>query len=153
MLDSKSHRRFLLENAKYIASKCDDRLSRVIIAKDLTPDQRKERREKIVARKQQQGQNTANRQRPTLQTTPARQFPLSNPDVVEMQTEQQTPSPIRRIDGIQQTHYNVLQDSNLQNNSLYEQSTVVNIPDETTIMGGILTQEATSPNHPGIFEA
>lgn len=88
-----------------------------------------------------------------MQTTPARQFPLSNPDVVEMQTEQQTPSPIRRIDGLQQTHYNVLQDSNPQNNSLYEQSTVVNIPDETTIMGGILTQEATSPNHPGIFEA
>ena len=47
ILDSKAQRKFLIENAKHIPKKTQEKFQRVIIAKDLTPEQREERREKI----------------------------------------------------------------------------------------------------------
>ena len=44
VLDSKAQRKYLLENAKHIATKARSRFKQVIISKDLTVEQRKERR-------------------------------------------------------------------------------------------------------------
>ena len=47
ILDSKAQRKFLIENAKHIPKKTQENFQRVIIVKDLKPEQRRERREKI----------------------------------------------------------------------------------------------------------
>ena len=53
ILDSKAQRKFLLKNARFIGIRIPETYQRVIIAKDLTPEQRNERREKIKNKKQQ----------------------------------------------------------------------------------------------------
>ena len=55
ILDSKTQRKFLLDNARFIASKTTQRYQRAIISKDLTAEQRKERRERIQRRQQIRG--------------------------------------------------------------------------------------------------
>ena len=55
ILDSKAQRKFLLDNAGFIASKTTQRYQRVIISKDLTAEQRKEHRERVQRRQQLRG--------------------------------------------------------------------------------------------------
>ena len=61
-LDYKAQRNFLTENAKHIPKKTQENFQRVIIAKDLTPEQRKERREKIKSIKAKNNKKNKNNQ-------------------------------------------------------------------------------------------
>ena len=154
VLENKSSRKYLIENAKHIQSKTDEKYHRVIIAKDLTPEQRKVRRDKIQARRMAQqytGRPLTVQGRAGISQPPERrvQFPLSEPEIVEMQTEHQMPSPIQKEQVSQLSNYNM----NASNDqfSAYDQTTITNLSStDTTLPGGITTQPV-SPNHPGQF--
>lgn len=164
ILDSKAHRRYLLENAKNIPDRVRDRFTRVIIAKDLTPEQRKDRREKVVAKKkkrleQEQSQNLEQQ----METSPFRRFPLSNPGMLGEDTVQAMPSPIRGTAGHGLHHNNTLSDPNLTNfnthdqtNIFYDQTTMINMSatGDRTIPGGITGTNLvpTSPIHSGTLD-
>ena len=49
---NKSQRKFLLENARFISTKAERKLSKVVILKDLTPKQQAEREDKIKKKKE-----------------------------------------------------------------------------------------------------
>ena len=61
ILDSKVQRKFLIENAKHIPKKTQENFQRVIIAKDLTPEQRKkEGRKSNLSRQKNNKKNKDN---------------------------------------------------------------------------------------------
>ena len=155
VLLNKSDRKYMIENAKHIQNKTDVKYHRVIIAKDLTPEQRKERRDKIQARRmtqQDMGRPLTGQENTGIYHSPARRvhFPLSEPETVEMQTEDQMPSPIRN-DRVSQLSNYIMNASN-DYFTAYDQTTVINMSsNDTTLPGGITTQPV-SPNHPGQFD-
>ena len=155
ILDSKTDRKFLLENAKYIIDKTAAKFHRIIIAKDLTPEQRRERREKIVARRHaQRGNGDSRSGNGQDRLEEAAQFPLSEPEALEMQVEHLMPSPIPVEQPLQFPHYNTNTSSVLSQASAYDQSTVINVSStDVTMPGGISTQDIRpqSPSHPGQF--
>ena len=51
ILTERAHRKFILDNAKYIPSKVRFEFRNVIFSKDLTPQQREERRKQIATKK------------------------------------------------------------------------------------------------------
>ena len=53
ILTERAHRKFILDNAKYIPSKVRFEFRNVIFSKDLTPQQREERRKQIATKKEQ----------------------------------------------------------------------------------------------------
>ena len=96
ILDSKAQRKFLLDNARYIGTETTEAYKRVIIAKYLTPEQRKERGEKIKSRKRQTGDKpSASPTDVRAITTPNKQLVLNDPVpvVVEMALPGLPPSP------------------------------------------------------------
>ena len=52
ILTERAHRKFILDNAKYIPSKVNFKFRNVIFSKDLTPQQREERRKQIANKKE-----------------------------------------------------------------------------------------------------
>ena len=61
VLQSKAHKEYLLDNAKYIQEKAPQNMKKVIIVKDLTPGQRHERRETLASRRNSDQNNHPNR--------------------------------------------------------------------------------------------
>ena len=51
VLQSKAHKTYLLDNAKYIQEKAPQNMKKVIIVRDLTPGQRQERRDRFASRR------------------------------------------------------------------------------------------------------
>ena len=149
VLDSKAQRKFLLDNARHIPRKTNEAYHKVIISKDLTLQQREERREVLKTRKQQKTSQTAFQQATDHERSPGwgtspptRHFVLREPEnVVEMQVDR-LPSPIH----VANTEHSQLNQLNLSDGSLhtsvFEQSTVININDEDqTLPGGIPSQD------------
>lgn len=128
VLDSKSERKFLLDNAKFIEEKVPEKFKRVIISRDMTNAQRAER--KTHQRRNKYARQTAQ------QATPR--------SPVAMVTEQPVPSPIQNM-----PHVNILSDSHLipsgQNQEdLYNNTTVMQ--DETIPGGFTQSQGGFLPN-------
>ena len=154
ILDSKAQRKVLIENAKHIPKKTQEKFQRVIIAKDLIPGQRKERREKIKsikAKKQQKEQEQpASPMDARAVTPPTHQLIMRGPGIPSSDT---MPSPIRNVEtSIQhRLHLNAVNDSSLESQA-YNQTTIVsstNIDD--TVLGG-LTQHGTNGYTQAPFE-
>ena len=61
ILIEKSHRKFLLDNTKFIYAKLPERLNAFIIPKDLTPQQRQERQLKVERKAGRNGSNRNDR--------------------------------------------------------------------------------------------
>ena len=153
VLDSKSQRKFLLDNARHISSKTSEIYQSVVIAKDLTPEQRKERREKIQEkkrRKDEQAQQQGEVQQPPSPmearavTPPTRQYLYRKPLPVGMDIQDDPPSPIQCNAASHMSHQNMLTDSQLESQAgVYDQSTVLNLSNlDATIMGGLSQQVA-----------
>ena len=91
ILDSKAQRKFLLENAKNIATKVRPRYQRVIITKDLTVEQRKERRERVNLRRRARSS-----QRPNSESEEDNINHTQRARPSEMMVDEPEPSPIAR---------------------------------------------------------
>ena len=88
ILDSKTERRFLLENARHIEAKVPEKFKRIIISKDMTLVQRDERR----TRRTQRRANEATEQRQN-ELSVSSNGAMSRPIAMEIPAE--APSPIR----------------------------------------------------------
>lgn len=135
VLDSKSERKFLLENAKFIEEKVQENFKRVIISRDMTNAQRAERKT---------NQRRNKRAKPTAQ-----QATPSSP--VAMVTEQPVPSPIQSM-----PHVNILSDSHLIHSGQdqedpYNNTTVMQ--DETIPGGFTQSQGGFLPDMGGLTDS
>ena len=94
VLDSKAQRKFILENAKYIATKARAKFKRVIITKELTEEQRKERRERAKHRRNER--NGQRQQRGTEIDTSEDEAAQQRGtgDAATMLVDEEEPSPI-----------------------------------------------------------
>ena len=158
VLDSKSQRKFLLENAKYISSKTPETYQRVIIAKDLTPEQRKERCEKYQEKKRRKNQNQAparhyEQQPPSPMdaravTPPTKQYIYREPLAAAMVIQDKPPSPIGHADLLHESHRNMLTDSQIEaQHGAYDQSTITNLTNvDETFIGGLSQQVTAGPS-------
>ena len=146
VLDSKSQRKYLIDNARHIPKKTPEMFQRVIIAKDLTQNNgRREKIKSIKAKKEQKQQEQPISPMDDEATTPrTRKFILSEPEVVTMPASHIMPSPIEAENSsTQRKHYNAVNDSNLEARA-YDQSTITNITNvDETFMGGLSQQRAT----------
>ena len=82
------------------------------------------------------------------------QFPLSEPEGVEMQIEHKILRLIKRNLILQLLHYNMNSSTDSSQFSGYEHTIMVNLKsNDTTLQGGIMTQEIrpVSPNHSGLL--
>ena len=148
ILDSKAQRKFLIENAKHIPKKTQENFQRVIIAKDLTPEQRREGRENIKsikAKKQQKEQGQPASPMDARAVTPStHQFIMRGPGIGVMPSDTMH-SPIRNVEtSIQhRSHLNAVNDSSLESQA-YNQTTIVNSTNiDDTVLGG-LTQHGVT---------
>ena len=135
VLDSKAQRKFILENAKFIATKARPKFKRVIITKDLTEEQRKERRERVKHRRNER--NGQRQQRgieiDTSEDEAAQQ--RGTGDAATMLVDEEEPSPIASRTALS----HLAADSSLMNDTLraYNETTIIG---EDTIIGGFDTQ-------------
>lgn len=150
ILDSKSQRKYILENARFIPTKAEAKYKNVIITKDLTKQQRTERREQIRQKK-------ANRQ---ADRDKAANSPVRHP-TASMEVDRPLPSPIPQGSPIVPRlplQRNLLNDSSNSLRSLaeptfaYERSTIMNdsnlAGDDITVLGGEVTNSYLQPNWP-----
>ena len=137
VLESKAHRKYLLDNAKYIQEKAPGSLKKVIIVRDLTPVQREERRERF-ANKRRSGQLDKQNRSGMTNPNPPSQF---HPTAMEVNAEL---SPITSnanihvshlMSSTHLSHINHLADSQPTGDltSAYNNSTVM----DQTIIGGL----------------
>ena len=134
---NRAHRKYLLDNARYISEKVPDDLKNVIISRDLTTEQKPERRNMHEQRAgQSQGAEVAEMPDgapppPHTHThTPRMRF--AEPDTVAMNLDQRPPSPIHgNYPGINEHEFMESQQAE------YDQSTLIG---DNTVIGG-LSQE------------
>ena len=141
VLTNKSHRKYLLDNAKTLPEKAPTYIKDVItrISRDLTPEQRKERKSRRRQRASQQQQRAGTEQQDhDVETSnrPRIQFSAPQPKNID----QRYPSPIYW----NMSHGNMYNDESAQMNPLetmmdnpgsaYEQSTMIG---DTTVIGGV----------------
>ena len=149
VLESKAHRKYLLDNAKYIQETTPGSLKKVLIVRDLTPVQREERRERLAYKTRSCQSDKQNTSRMT-NLNPRSQF---QPAAIEVNAEL---SPITSeanvhvshlIFSTHLSHINRFADSQPIRDltSVYNNSTVMN----QTFFGGLsqenAKQEPTSP--------
>ena len=67
VLQSKAHKKYLLDNAKYIQEKAPQNMKKINIVRDFTPGQRQERRDRFASRRNSDQNNQPNRGRVTNQ--------------------------------------------------------------------------------------
>ena len=135
VLESKAQRKFLLDNVRFIQSKVPPQLKRVIITRDLTPKQRKERRAKF--RNKKRNAPTVN---PENRREPGPNGNLENMSPRPMETEYPLPSPIQGSENARMSELS--QPSRLSDHmhstaivhELYEQSTLPDSRDEATVI-------------------
>lgn len=142
VLQNKAHRKYLLDNAKYIQAKVPEHMRRVIIVRDLTPVQRQERRTWLVNRRER-ARNEAGQIREISQIQDTQSTVM---EVNEML------SPILPVSNLMSsTHLsqaNQFTDSqpNRDLSAVYENTTLI----EKTIIGGLsqgnTLKEPTSPD-------
>ena len=142
ILDSKAQRKFLLDNARFIASKTSQRYQRVIISKDLTAEQRKERRERVQRRQQL---------RVSQRQIESNLNPSSDEDyvratdgetqIVSMVVDGSQPSPIRGNQVLPHLNDVTNSDSDESSLSAYNDTTLIG---DDTVIGGISNQEQHS---------
>ena len=141
ILIEKSHKKFLLDNAKFISVKVPEPLTNAIISKDLTPLQRQERRIKVQERRAERNQQDRNhRPREASQSGPSgiERTPARTVQSMETDRGERSPSPIGRPNGTM-THLNINDDTVLHGTprDAYHTSTFI----EDTVVGGILSQQ------------
>ena len=129
VLDSKAQRKYLLENAKHIATKARSRFKQVIISKDLTVEQRKERRERIKQRKERNN-------RDQMGAGPDSGDEAAQGDAATMIVEEHEPSPIARDNAMS----HLVADPNLSMNDTFSAFNNTTVIGEETIVGGFNTQ-------------
>ena len=140
ILEDRTQRKFLIDNAKLIPKKAPQPLRDVIITKDLTPLQQAEKREFIKERKNKG-------KKPEQITDSAGAGALS----MVMEIQEQAISPI--LSQEQLTHMNVFDDSRplestrLMASHFFERSTIT---EDKTIIGG-LSQDTTLQSTPPIL--
>ena len=147
VLDMKSQKRFLLDNAKFVPDKAPVNLKKVIIVRDLTPTQREERRKR---------RGRIRNAEPEVE--PAVPDNLQNQNVSSMDTgDIQLPSPIPRnsVNDTNLTHHNIHSST-----TVFGDSTVIDqqidafggdtIVEEATVIGGLSddprSTTSTTPN-------
>ena len=111
ILSDKSHRKFIIDNEKHIPRKVPAVWQRVVITKDLTPLQRKERKERLELRKQQR------------QPQPSGTNDQSNSPIA-MEVQDREPSPIRNVLQHDLSHVNATPGSQ-QNATAYNEQTLL----------------------------
>ena len=126
VLDSKAQRKYLLENAKHIATKARSRFKQVIIS---TVEQRKERRERI---KQRKGRNN----RDQMGVGPDSGDEVVQGDAATMIVEEHEPSPITRDTAMS----HLVADPNLSMNGTFSAFNNTTVIGDETIVGGLNTQ-------------
>ena len=147
ILDSKAQRKFLIENAKHIPKKTQENFQRVIIAKDLTPEQRRERRKSNLSRQKKQQKEQGQSASPMdarAVTPPTHQFIMCGPGIGVMPSDTM-PSPIRNVETSieHRSHLNAVNDSSLESQA-YNQTTIVNSTNiDDTVLGGLTQHWAT----------
>ena len=130
VFENRAHRKYLLDNARYISDKASENLKNVTISKDLTLEQRTERRNRRRQRigqqqgpGQQRGDGIA--QMPDRVSPPRMRFA----EPVAMNIDQRPPSPIHG-------NYPHINDHEFMENLQpeYDQSTIIG---EDTVIGGL----------------
>ena len=134
ILDSKAQRKFLLENAKHTAAKARPRFQRVIITKDLTVEQRKERREKVQDRRR-----IRNNQRPNGANSDGEDNQRDMQNATVMHIDEQEPSPIARDS--QLSHLAHIDDTNNHQNDTLSAYNNTTITSDETVIGGFDSQK------------
>ena len=125
ILKNKSQRKFLLENARFISTKAERKLSKVVILKDLTPKQQGERKDKIKKKKGKALEKEL----------------VNEDDYVDNIEAMEQLSPITS----ELEHLNTNITSGEQ--TLFSQSTIVGDVGDETVMGGIQDHEAEIATH------
>lgn len=143
ILSDKSHRKFLLDNAKHIPRKLPTRLQRVVITKDLTLVQRQERKERFELKKAQQLAIQTEQEKIEEENL---EIPNQPKSPVAMELDARAPSPIpQELQAMSQL--NNMRDSQGDiSQSHFDQSTILN---DTTIIGGFTVEERDFLNDPG----
>ena len=129
ILSDKSHRKFIIENAKHIPRKVPTLWQRVVITKDLTPLQRKERKERFEQRKQRQPQPSGSNDQ------------SNSPRPMEVQDRE--PSPIRNVLQHDLSHVNATPGSQ-QTGTAYNEQTLL----DNTVLGGLPISVEDDPGSP-----
>ena len=142
VLESKVHKKKLLENAKYIAEKAPEYLKRVILSKDLTPIQRQERK------KRRQGNQRNQTDQQNRETSPLRQSSQGgeisrDQSPLAMNTSHEI-SPIRDM-----PHLNVSTYSNTSRSlDAYNNTTIAM---DETVIGGLDSQHGLANDSIGLI--
>ena len=130
IVNDKSHRKFIIDNAKHIPRKVPTVWQRVVITKDLTPLQRKEKKERLELGKQQR------------QPQPSGTNDQSNsPRPMEVQDRE--PSPIRNVLQHDLSHVNATPGSQ-QTATAYNEQTLL----DNTVLGGLPMCVEDDPGSP-----
>ena len=141
VLNNKSQRKYLLDNAKLIKTNAPDYLKQVIITRDLTPNQRQERREKFINKGVRLQTNEVSKVDRVSQAQ-------NQPAAMQVDTAlSPIPSVGHMMSSTHLSQLNQYTDSQQTNNvSAYGEDTLV----DRTVLGGIrqgnYPQEPTSPN-------
>lgn len=148
VLQNKSHKKYLLDNAKHIQAKAPHNMRRVVIVRDLTPTQRKERRDRFINRRRE----VPNNDQHDVARANHNQDTSNQSDTMEVNN---VLSPIPRVPSVtnlmSSTHLsqiNPFTDSQTARDlsEIYEEATVT----DQTIIGGLIQdnipQEPTSPD-------
>lgn len=143
ILSDKSHRKFLLDNAKRIPRKLPTRLQRVVIIKDLALVQRQERKERFELKKAQQLAIQTEQEKIEEENL---EIPNQPKSPVAMELDARAPRPIpQELQAMSQL--NNMRDSQGDiSQSHFDQSTILN---DTTIIGGFTVEERDFLNDPG----
>ncbi|MEW8544373.1 MAG: hypothetical protein AB2693_12635 [Candidatus Thiodiazotropha sp.] len=153
ILTSKTHRKYLIDNAKFIPEKAPQ-YKDVILTKDLTPEQRVEKRQFIQKKKGSKDpkQGDTKNKKVTSSIHEVNQMNLVSP--VPMEFEELPLSPIQTQDPLSQI--NMLSESRpLESTSLthhFETSTIVLEKTETdkTVLGGQTQEDSEVVSSPSV---
>ena len=118
ILSDKTHRKYILENSRFIPQKLPAELQRVVITKDLIPAQRQERKDRRQTKRGSQGPVVASQSNKT-----ARREARSP---IATETGGRTPSPIT-------TEQPALSQLN-QDGQIFDETTIIDL--EATVVGG-----------------
>ena len=145
VLQSKAHRKYLLDNARFIKDKAPENMKNVIIVRDFTPVQRQERRNRLANR----GARVENNEVRDVNEASSNQDSHNQPTAMQVNN---TLSPILPMANLMSsTHLSQLnQYTDSQQvrdlSAIYDHTTII----EKTIVGGLrqgnTLQEPTSPD-------
>ena len=142
ILSNKAHRKFLLDNGRFIPTKAMAEFRRVVITKDWTPQQREDKRkqvqqkrESIKAQQEPQRPSTSDKSPSILRpsTNANRQGIVTPSRVISMEVES-LPSPVDNSTMINFSHGNVTATGTSPIHGGYNDTTIIN---DKTVIGGV----------------